>query len=526
MFLFLSTLATGTLALALSSNLSAAVVGEERFRAAVYEHLIIEQPSACQQRVCTREEAIIAMEENLQVLRQQVDQAATQGANILLLPEDAVHGSGFSRQTLEPFLELVPAEADGSQPCFDDGDHDNFLLRELSCLAHNHQIYLAAQMASRTPGCGHCGDDHGEGCFFNTLVVFDSDGVLVGVYHKYNLWTSELNTFDIDPSGPQIVTVDTPFGRLGLSVCADLIWRSPVVDLVDLAEVDTLLLPLYWWDLFPHQLAHSAEAAWARGLQVNLLAANNHNAATWTSGSGIFTSSGPAAFYHNLNPQSSGKLLVADLPVHPARSEVDWSAFAFDHLEDFPDQPDGQFSAEVYYDMFTFTPMEGGEGKARVCQGDFCCLARWQQKNGTDVFSLGAFNGEHLVDGSVRGMWWMQMCSVIKCDAASPASCNQNQSWDLDFLTSSATTFTNLTIAATFAEGAKVFPEVLWENAELSGERVVVSGDGRLSAVEGSPPLPLLSASLFGRVYSRDADLPLHFCPGQDQATETEKKGK
>ena len=97
--------------------------------------------------------------------------------------------------------------------------------------------------------------------------------------------------------------------------------------------------------------------------------------------------------------------------------------------------------------------------------------------------------------------------------------------------------------------------QVLWENAELSGERVIVSGDsqlcdrkkrpqkvscdvethsilsgdGRLSAVEGSPPLPLLSASLFGRVYSKDADLPLQFCPGQDQATETEapeKRGK
>ena len=66
------------------------------------------------------------------------------------------------------------------------------------------------------------------------------------MYHKYNLWTSELNTFDIDPNGPQLVTVDTPFGRLGLSVCADLIWRSPVVDLVDLAAVDTLLVPLYW----------------------------------------------------------------------------------------------------------------------------------------------------------------------------------------------------------------------------------------------------------------------------------------
>ena len=32
--------------------------------------------------------------------------------------------------------------------------------------------------------------------------------------------------------------------------------------------IDTLLVPLSWWDMFPHQLAHSNEDAWARGLQV------------------------------------------------------------------------------------------------------------------------------------------------------------------------------------------------------------------------------------------------------------------
>ena len=30
--------------------------------------------------------------------------------------------------------------------------------------------------------------------------------------------------------------------------------------------------------------------------------------------------------------------------------------------------------------------MEGGEGKARVCQGDFCCLARWQQVRSRKYF--------------------------------------------------------------------------------------------------------------------------------------------
>ena len=64
-------------------------------------------------------------------------------------------------------------------------------------------------------------------CYFNTAVVFSNNGSLVGVYHKYNLWTSELDTFDIDLA-PSIVTVETEFGRLGLAVCADLMWKSPI----------------------------------------------------------------------------------------------------------------------------------------------------------------------------------------------------------------------------------------------------------------------------------------------------------
>ena len=37
-----------------------------------------------------------------------------------------------------------------------------------------------------------------------------------------------------------------------------------------------------------------------------------------------------------------------------------------------------------------------------------------KRNDGDDTFSLGAFNGAHTADGSVRGMWWMQMCTIVK----------------------------------------------------------------------------------------------------------------
>ena len=101
--------------------------------------------------------------------------------------------------------------------------------------------------------------------------------------------------------------------------------------------MDTLLLPLSWWDLFPHQLAHSNEDAWARGLQVtyrvsraqslaapcvvqvNVLAANTHSSAGWSSGSGLYSPSGHRAYTHNLQPGAGGSLLLADMDISPAK---------------------------------------------------------------------------------------------------------------------------------------------------------------------------------------------------------------
>ena len=112
------------------------------------------------------------------------------------------------------------------------------------------------------------------------------------------------------------------------------------------------------------------------------------------------------------------------------------------------------------------------------------------------------------------GHWKMQMCTVIKCDPQnSGQTCAQDQSWDYDFLSRSDTIFNKLRLSGTFTEMAGVYPEVLFDSVSLVPNLVAVSGDGVLSLVEDADMLPLVSMSLFGRVYHQDPDMPAQYCP-------------
>merc|ERR1711936_200392 len=360
--------------------------------------------------------------------------------------------------------------------------------------------YVAATLGSVVGECDHCGPQHGDKCFYNTAVVFDSVGSLVGVYHKYNLWTTELPIYDID-SIPNIVTVETPFGTLGLSICEDLLWKSPVVDLAEENGVDTLLVPLSWWDMFPHQLAHSNEDAWARGLQVNLLAADTHLPEGWTSGPGIYTPAGHAAVYHDVSTNSTGALLVADIDIKPRKEEVNWSEYAKENVDKFDDSAD-VFKAVVYDDLYNFVKLNSEESTAKVCtsDGSLCCLAEYSAVFESDVFSLGVFSGSHFKDGSVSGSFYIEMCTVIKCDPEDASNtCTQDLIFDYAFLTKSDTSFTRLKLSGTFSETTRVFPEALFDEVTLKPELVLISPDGVLSLREKVGTTPLISLSLFGR---------------------------
>ena len=194
--------------------------------------------------------------------------------------------------------------------------------------------------------------------------------------------------------------------------------------------------------------------------------------------------------------------------------EIDWAQHAANNVDDVQASP-GVFQAVVYDDLFTFVPLLAGSQSAKVCVDEerFCCLAEFSAEMTNTVFSLGAFRGDHYKDGSVAGHFRMEMCSVMKCDPAnSTETCTQDQLTDYDFLSTSDTTFSSLKLSATFSEGAGVFPEVLFDGVTLRPDLVNITADGVLSLVQGVD-VPLVSMSLFGRVFQEDADLPDHFCP-------------
>lgn len=161
------------------------------------------------------------VEANLREAARLIDIAAAQGARLVALPEY------FGIMGMQDTDKVSVREK------FGDGTIQNFL----SNSARRHGIWI---VGGSVPLVASTADK-----VLNTSLVYDDRGRCVARYDKIHLFGFEMGAEKYSEErtiehGKQVVTVDTPFGRLGLSICYDL--RFPELYRA-MGEVDLILVP-------------------------------------------------------------------------------------------------------------------------------------------------------------------------------------------------------------------------------------------------------------------------------------------
>lgn len=143
------------------------------------------------------------VEENFASARSLIAQAASQGAQLVLLPE------------YWPIMGMKESDKLAHAEELDAGPMQKFM----SDLAREHRIWLiGGTLPMVAPDAGKV---------LNTMMVYDPDGKHVIRYDKIHLFSFTKGDESYDEAktivhGTKVAAFDAPFGRVGLSVCYDL----------------------------------------------------------------------------------------------------------------------------------------------------------------------------------------------------------------------------------------------------------------------------------------------------------------
>lgn len=265
----------------------------------------------------TRSEALAAMRNNLEALAPHLAVAAQQGAQIVVLPEDALTGFlNCKRAQMAPYLEVVPdPDAGLVVPCNNASWAASPVLQDLSCAAVTHGVVLVADVGAMEPCAGQPGCPADGQWQFNTQVALDESGAVIGRFHKYHLfYEPQYNA----PALPEVRTFNTSFGvRFGQMVCFGIMFADPSEDLRR-AGVRDVVFSSWWVNTPPTVFATQWYQAWTRHYGTTLLAAGGVMApAVDYSGSGIFSSGAVLAAYYDVATSTApqDRVLVARVPV-------------------------------------------------------------------------------------------------------------------------------------------------------------------------------------------------------------------
>ena len=380
-----------------------------------------------------------------------------QAAQLIVFPEYGITGFDHSRDSMIPFLEDIPDQADLWNPCTDPSRYPQTrVLKTLSCMAKRYEVYVIANMGDikqcDTESDKHCPKD---GRYqFNTNVVFNSNGILVGRYHKRNMY-DETPLFDPSP-GVEYTIFNTSFGTFGTVVCFDILNYFPTQELLENHGIHNLVVTSAWNAFYPFVLPVQMYSGLAKRNKVNVIASNIRNKPYQMASSGIFSSGvelfSDPDFYNN-----KGELLVTEI----SDSLIRKSEAEETELEPFPHNEDG-FNKEVYeiadthsgvYDYginTTFVILTHTDGQKAVCSRTTCCILHYKfdYKDPHEMYILAAAEYSVTVPGIINS----QFCAVHRCESNDVKTCGAAFS-------TSKSTFVKLKLQG-FFDDVIVFPFV------------------------------------------------------------------
>ncbi|GBL95457.1 Pantetheinase [Araneus ventricosus] len=429
------------------------------------------------------------------------------------------------------YAEYIPdPKVQKFNPCVEN-TKDRTILYTVSCLARENNIYIVANLVGSEPCETTCDAAEVENCdakcpddgvfFYNTDVAFDREGNLIARYRKVHPYYREIVNVPVET---EVGIFETEFGKFGMIVCFDLVFKEAVL-LKDEYDIDTLLFPTYWYDDIVPLNAVEFQQAWAIGNGVNVLSANTHAPGTGSMGSGIFSKDDGALVY-TYEPDGKSKLLLANVGIK-GDSEIpnisslieitpDSAVPITETGEKFPvhcyDKVAGPaLNGEIEYrclklklENYSLTKLEKPSGEVQACNNELCCTLSYSTQNLQDEYYLAVYNG--LNDAFDYFHWWEEICVLTRCDPFGRNPCALQPSI-------SKTVFQKVELKGNF-KSEKVYPTVSKTNNRLAPKSEWNFEQGETKAVlsfQSTLNLPLLKVGLLGRSYDRDPEFIPYF---------------
>jgi len=158
--------------------------------------------------------------DNQQIVYDGIAQAATQGANIVLLQELHDH-LYFCQQQDSRFFQLAT-------------QIPNQTTQKLCLLAKQHQLIIITTVF----------EQRAKGLYHNTALVIESTGEIIGHYRKMHIPDDPgyYEKYYFSPGEQGFLPIETSVGKLGVMICWDQ-WFPEAARLMTLAGADILFYP-------------------------------------------------------------------------------------------------------------------------------------------------------------------------------------------------------------------------------------------------------------------------------------------